>query len=77
VRGPYEAFGDDREPFIVDLEPSVVHQPRPGPLDDPPPWEDLEDTGVDLAHHLGGDVHGAAVRDEGLLESAVAVGRLR
>ena len=27
VRGPYESFRDFRKPFIVDLEPSVVHNP--------------------------------------------------
>jgi hypothetical protein len=35
VGGPYEAFGDDGIAFIVDLEPSAIHEPRPGPLDDP------------------------------------------
>jgi hypothetical protein len=35
---PYESFGDDRIALIVDLEPTVVHEPRPRALDDPPSW---------------------------------------
>ena len=42
VRGPYEPFGDQRIAFIVDLEPAVIHQPRPGSLDDPASRKHLE-----------------------------------
>ena len=70
--GPYKSLSDNRVALIVDLEPTVVHEPRPGPLDDPPPWEHYEAMVVDLVHNLGGDVVCAARRNEGLLESAVA-----
>src|SRR5665213_705846 len=70
--GPYEPFGDDGVAFIVDLEPSVVYQPRPGPLDHPTSREDLEAVVVDLLHHLDGDVVGSACGNEGLLEPAIA-----
>src|SRR5664280_394111 len=68
---PYESFGDDRVALIVDLEPTVVHEPRPGALDDPPSREHLEAMLVDLVHHLGGDVVCTAWGDEGLLEAPV------
>ena len=35
MRCPHESFGDVRQAFIVDLESSIVHHPRPGSLDDP------------------------------------------
>ena len=70
--GPYEPFGDDRVALIVDLQPSVVHEPRPGALDDPSPGQDLEPVVVDLVDHFGGDVVGTAGGDEGPLEPAVA-----
>src|SRR5664280_1145350 len=68
---PYESFGDDRVALIVDLEPTVVHEPRPGALDDPPSREHLEAMVVDLVHDLGGDVVCTARGDEGLLETTV------
>jgi hypothetical protein len=53
---PYESFGHNRVALIVNLEPTVVHDPRPGALDDPPSREHLEAMVMDLVHNLGGDV---------------------
>src|ERR1019366_3614885 len=69
--GPYEPFGDDRVALIVDLKPTIVHEPRPGPLDDPPAGEDLEAVVVDPVDDLGGDVMGTAGGDERSLEAGV------
>ena len=71
MSGPYETFGDDRVTFIVDLEAAVVHQPRPGPFDDPTFGEDREPVRVDTVHDFDGDVVGTAVFDEGLFEPGV------
>ena len=68
--GPYEAFGDDRIALIVDLEPSAIHEPRPGPLDDPALREDLEPTRVDLFTTSTPTWWRAAVLDEGRLKPA-------
>lgn len=72
--GPDESFADDRVAFIVDLEPPVVHQPRPRPLDDPTSRENLEAMVVDPLHDFGRDVVGSACCDGSLLESSVAPG---
>ena len=69
--GPYESLGDDRIALIVDLEPSAIHEPRPGPLDDPALGEDFEPVRVDPRHHPDADVMTAAVLDEGGLEPRV------
>ena len=53
MRSPYEAFGDERIAFIVDLETAVVNQPRPRSLDDAATRKDFEDAGVDALHDLG------------------------
>src|SRR5665213_4582599 len=68
---PYESFGDDRVALIVDLETTIVHEPRPRALDDPPSWEHFEAMVMDLVHHLGRDVVCPARGDEGLLEATV------
>src|ERR1017187_7261675 len=69
---PYESFGDFRVAFIVDLEATVVHKPRPCPLDDPPTREDFEAMIVDLLHDLGGNVMRPTRGDERSLEPSVA-----
>jgi len=66
---PYESFGDDRVALIVDLETTIVHEPRPRALDDPPSWEHFEAMVMDLVHHLGRDVVCPARGDEGLFEA--------
>ena len=71
MRGPYEAFRHDGVAFIIDLESTVIHEPRPCPLDDPTPWEDDELVRVDAVHDFRGDVMSPAVRDERGLEPGV------
>src|SRR5664280_164133 len=54
--GPYKSLSDNRVALVVDLEPTVVHEPRPGALDNPPSWEHFKAMVMDLVHDLGGDV---------------------
>ena len=70
--GPYEPFGDFGIAFIVDLETTVVHQPRPGALDHPAPGQHLEGVAGDPRDDLGREVTVSAVGEEGLLEPSVA-----
>ena len=68
----WEALGDDRIAFAVDLEASAVHEPRPGAFDDPAFGERFELAGMDAVDHFDADVVVAAVLDEGALEARVA-----
>ena len=70
--GPDEPFGHDRIALVVDLEPSAVHEPGPGALDDPASRERFELARVDAVHNFYTDVMVAAVFDEGALEAGVA-----
>lgn len=70
--GPYEAFGDLRVAFIVDLESAMVHHPGPCPLDDPSSREDHELVGMDSFDDFGGDVPVLAVLRERDLETGIA-----
>ena len=72
VRCPHESFGDVRQAFIVDLESSIVHRPRPGSLDDPSLRERFELVRMDLPYDLDFEVLSMAVAGEYLLESTVA-----
>ena len=69
--GRDETLGHDRIAFVVDLEASAVHEPRPSALDDPAFWEHLETAGVDAIYDFDADVVVAAVLDEGALEPRV------
>ena len=69
--GPYEAFGDVRVAFIVELEAAVVHQPGPGSFHNPPSWQGDERVRVDAVDGLGSDVVVTAVAGEGGLEPGI------
>lgn len=70
MRGPYEPYGDGRVAFIVDLQATMVHQPRPGALDHPASRERLELVRMDPVDDLDGDVMVPAVVMERVLNPA-------
>lgn len=72
MSGPDEALVHDWVAFIVDLQAAAIHEPGPGPFNNPSPGQDLEAGAVDLVHDLDGDVAVWAVLDEGPLEPGVA-----
>ena len=69
---PYEAFGDVGVSFIVNLESTTIHEPRPCSLDDPALRENHELVRMDALDDLGVHTATLAVLDERGLEPAVA-----
>ncbi len=71
VCGPYEAFGDFRVAFIVDLEATVGHCPCPGSLDNPTSREDNELVWMDPVDDFHGDVACPTIGGEHVLEPGI------
>lgn len=66
--------GNNRISLVINLEPAVAHEPRPGALDDPASRQHLEATGRDAAHHLPGNPEARARGSEGHFEALITKG---
>lgn len=72
MRGPHESFCHFGVSFIVNLQATVIHRPRPRPLDDPALGEDFECVRMDPFDDVHSDAHAVAELAELRLESCVA-----